>query len=179
MAVGIADLNGFEVVPPEYKIVYYDGYTFYGTTFSGRKVQMEIHKRPSSRQSKTISDWGGYYSTMPWLMMPGLNYTPGFNVDWSESNMWDFPIYGGLGDYNSNELQLLNNTPRDLIEVRRNNLNSTVGDTCPSCKGSGKCHTCDGTKKASRFGYTYDCNTCNDRGECPTCNRSGKTSWNR
>lgn len=58
-------------------------------------------------------------------------------------------------------------------------LNSTAGEKCGLCKGSGKCHACNGTKIASSFGNTYKCTLCNDKGDCPKCNGTGLASWNR
>ena len=58
--IGIADLNGYEVVPPEYKTYTYDGYDFEGTKENGKKVYLSIHKRPTPKQSAQISTYGGY-----------------------------------------------------------------------------------------------------------------------
>lgn len=35
--IGVVDMNGFEVVPPEYKTYTYDGYDFEGTKENGKK----------------------------------------------------------------------------------------------------------------------------------------------
>lgn len=64
-------------------------------------------------------------------------------------------------------------------ERQRQNLNTTVGEKCQLCKGSGKCHACNGTKAASGMGNTYTCNLCNSNGDCPHCNGTGLAFWNR
>jgi|GEM_PF-3352816 LysM domain protein len=58
-------------------------------------------------------------------------------------------------------------------------LNEYVGEKCMLCKGSKKCHACNGTKIASSFGHDYACTLCNDKGECPQCHGTGLAGWNR
>lgn len=70
-------------------------------------------------------------------------------------------------------------TTSDYQQRKKDNLNRTVGENCLSCKGSGKCNACNGTKVAHGFGNTYKCNVCNENGDCPVCHGTGKTSWNR
>lgn len=97
---------------------------------------------------------------------------------------WSTPYYGGTyyapstggTTYNGNNS---GNSTRDYKNDRKETLNRTVGEACLSCKGSGKCHACNGTKIASGFGLTHKCNLCNANGDCPTCGGTGKTSWNR
>ncbi len=62
---------------------------------------------------------------------------------------------------------------------KRDNLNRVAGETCQSCKGTGKCHACNGTKVAHSFGNSYQCNVCDANGNCPVCHGTGKTAWNR
>ncbi len=64
-------------------------------------------------------------------------------------------------------------------ERQRQILNTVAGEKCSLCKGSGKCHACNGTKIASGMGNSYACTLCNDKGDCPLCNGSGLASWNR
>ena len=70
-------------------------------------------------------------------------------------------------------------TTTDYQQRKKETLNRTVGENCLSCKGSGKCSACNGTKVAHGFGNTYKCNVCNEHGDCPVCHGTGKTSWNR
>lgn len=72
-----------------------------------------------------------------------------------------------------------NSTTTDYQQRKRDILNTTVGEACTSCKGTGKCHACNGTKIAHGFGNSYKCNVCNDNGDCSVCHGTGKTSWNR
>jgi hypothetical protein len=58
-------------------------------------------------------------------------------------------------------------------------LNQVVGEKCPTCKGTGKCRTCNGTKIYSAFGHTFKCTNCPENGICTVCDGTGKTSWNR
>lgn len=64
-------------------------------------------------------------------------------------------------------------------ERKRRILNTTVGDKCTSCHGTGKCSACGGTKVASRLGVTYYCETCSDKGICTVCHGTGKNRWER
>lgn len=64
-------------------------------------------------------------------------------------------------------------------ERKRDILNSTYGEQCKACHGTGKCHACNGTKVAKSFGNTYRCTICNENGSCSACGGTGLTSWNR
>ena len=71
-------------------------------------------------------------------------------------------------------------TSTDYKQRTKDILNATAGEKCLSCKGSGKCAACNGTKIAHGFGNSsYICNVCNDKGDCPVCDGTGKSSWNR
>lgn len=70
-------------------------------------------------------------------------------------------------------------TQTDYKQRRRETLNRTVGEKCTSCKGTGKCNACNGTKIAHGFGLEYKCTVCDVNGNCPVCHGTGKTSWNR
>lgn len=67
----------------------------------------------------------------------------------------------------------------DYQQRKRDTLNRTVGEDCISCKGTGKCNACNGTKVAHGFGNSYKCNICNENGDCSVCHGTGKTPWNR
>lgn len=67
----------------------------------------------------------------------------------------------------------------DYEQRKKDNLNRAVGEACLTCKGTGKCPACNGTKVAGGFGNTYKCTLCNDNGDCPTCHGTKLTSWNR
>ena len=128
--IGIVDMNGFEVVPPEYETYTYDGYDFKGTKKNGKKVYLSIHKRPTPKQSSQISTYGGYYANMPWLMMPGFNYTPTWNY-WSvPTTQWaNFPVYGGVGDY------VPTNTTDPIVNSGASGNSSRK---CSYCNGTGQ-----------------------------------------
>lgn len=64
-------------------------------------------------------------------------------------------------------------------QQRVDNLNRVAGEACLTCKGTGKCPTCNGTKVTHSFGNTYKCNVCNANGDCPSCNGAKVASWNR
>ena len=84
--------------------------------------------------------------------------------------------YNNSNNYNSSN----NNTNSENYNQRKKDiLNSTVGENCTHCKGTGKCPTCNGTKVAHSFGNSYRCTVCNSNGDCPVCNGTRKTSWNR
>lgn len=130
--IGMCDLNGYEIVKPGYEKFEYDGYDFVGTTKSGQIVRKNIHSRPTIKQTQKIEQWGGYYSNMPWLMMPGPSYTPTFNINWNAATIdWNsIPIYGGVGDYESAELTenaYIGGTPQN-----------TSGHKCVYCNGTGR-----------------------------------------
>lgn len=72
-----------------------------------------------------------------------------------------------------------NQQPRNHEQEKRDILNKTVGENCGACKGSGKCHACNGTKVAHSMGNTYTCTVCDRNGNCGACNGTGKTLWNR
>ena len=128
--VGIADLNGYEVVPPEYETYTYDGYDFEGTKENGKKVYLSIHKRPTPKQSSQISTYGGYYANMPWLMMPGFNYTPTCNYWNVPTTQWaNFPVYGGVGDY------VPTNTTDPIVNSGASGNSSRK---CSYCNGTGQ-----------------------------------------
>lgn len=128
--IGIVDMNGYEVVPPEYETYTYDGYDFEGTKENGKKVYLSIHKRPTPKQSSQISTYGGYYANMPWLMMPGFNYTPTWNY-WSvPTTQWaNFPVYGGVGDY------VPTNTTDPIVNSGASGNSSRK---CSYCNGTGQ-----------------------------------------
>ena len=67
----------------------------------------------------------------------------------------------------------------DYEQRKKDILNRTAGEACLTCKGTGKCHACNGTKVAHGFGNSYTCNLCNANGDCPTCNGTKVTPWNR
>lgn len=154
--IGLCDLNGYELAEPMFASYSYDGYDFEGTTRSGRTIKKTIHKRPTATQTQAINNWGGFYSNMPWLMMPGPNYTPTFNINWNVPNFdWNtVEVYGGVGDYVSPETNL-------------------IGESTSSSSGgpisSHKCAFCNGTGKkeinqsVATFGTTdvkVHCNEC-------------------
>ena len=95
-----------------------------------------------------------------------------------DANFWggysDAGTYDYSGGYDSGVSQ-----KKSGEERRKEILNKTIGEHCKSCKGSGKCHACNGTKVAHGLGLTYACTICNQRGDCGACNGTGKTSWNR
>ena len=64
---------------------------------------------------------------------------------------------------------------QDRIDV----LNRAVGEQCMTCKGTGKCLACNGTKVAHGFGNSYVCTVCDESGVCPTCKGTKVASWNR
>lgn len=70
-------------------------------------------------------------------------------------------------------------TNNSYENTKRDNLNRTAGELCPSCKGSGKCHACNGTKVAHSYGNAYQCNVCDHNGNCSVCHGTGKAAWNR
>lgn len=72
-----------------------------------------------------------------------------------------------------------NTTIKTHEEKKKNILNTTYGDDCQHCHGTGKCPACNGTKIAHGMGQTYACTTCDEHGNCPVCKGSGKTPWNR
>lgn len=96
----------------------------------------------------------------------GSNYTYG---EWSALQGQSYQNVNGSNSQTSTDYQT---RKRDI-------LNTTVGENCQSCKGSGKCAACNGTKVANSFGNTYTCNVCDENGKCPVCDGTGKTSWNR
>lgn len=128
--IGIVDMNGYEVVPPEYETYTYDGYDFEGTKKNGKKVYLSIHKRPTPKQSSQISTYGGYYANMPWLMMSGFNYTPTWDY-WSvPTTQWtNFPVYGGVGDY------IPTNTTDPIVN---SGISSNSSRKCSYCNGTGQ-----------------------------------------
>ncbi len=71
------------------------------------------------------------------------------------------------------------NSNQNYQETKRDNLNRVAGETCQSCKGTGKCHACNGTKVAHSYGNSYTCNVCDSQGNCSVCHGTGKTHWNR
>lgn len=101
-------------------------------------------------------------------------------IDYSdEGNMNS--SYSGTYSNGSNDVssESSSSTIRDHEAEKRDLLNRTVGEYCQACKGTGKCHACNGTKIASSFGNTYPCNICDKDGNCSACGGTGKTSWNR
>lgn len=78
-----------------------------------------------------------------------------------------------VGSYN------IESSQPSLSDRKRDILNTTAGEACLTCKGTGKCPTCNGTKVTHSFYNTYKCTVCNDNGDCPTCNGAKVTSWNR
>ena len=173
--IGMCDLNGYEVVPPEYKSFWYDGYDFEGTKNNGKRVKLTIHKRPTQKQKQQIEDWNGYYCNTPWLMMSGPQYTPTIDY-WSipVSNWNTMPIFGGIGDYIPTyssdpcvnaSIQVANSTNR-LIQQGVN-----VGNTNNSATTSSrKCHYCNGTgrkavaQSVATFGLSDPMVHCNECG---------------
>ncbi len=154
--IGLCDLNGFELAEPIYSSYSYDGYDFEGTTRSGQVIRKSIHKRPTNSQKQAINNWGGYYANMPWLMMPGPNYTPTFNIDWnSHSFDWNtVSVYGGVGDYGSPEISTTDgyNSP--------SHSGSTNSYDCAFCNGTGKKEV---NQSVATFGTTdvkVHCNVC-------------------
>ncbi len=95
------------------------------------------------------------------------------------NNMWSTPYIWSEDTYSYPTTPSSPTSSDDLNNRRRDNLNRVAGEACLSCKGSGKCPTCNGTKVASSFGNTYKCTVCDDKGNCPTCDGTGKTSWIR
>ena len=95
---------------------------------------------------------------------------------------WDTNFGGGYydaGTYDYSGGYESGSTQESWGERKRDILNTTIGENCRSCNGSGKCHACNGTKVAQGLGNTYACTICNQRGDCSACNGTGKTSWNR
>lgn len=154
--IGLCDLNGFELAEPCYSRYSYDGYDFEGTTRSGQVVRKSIHKRPTTSQKKAINNWGGYYSNMPWLMMPGPNYTPTFNIDWNAQSFdWNTVcVYGGVGDYVSPEANVIGDSSLP------NNSGMVSSHKCAYCNGTGKREV---NQSIATFGTTdvkVHCNEC-------------------
>ena len=154
--IGMCDLNGFEIVAPNYERIEYDGYDFKGTTKNGNVVNKSIHKRPTATQTQAIRDWGGYYSNMPWLMMPGPNYSPTFNINWnSQSFDWNtVGVYGGVGDYVSPETNLIDES------TSSSSGGSISSHKCAFCNGTGKKEV---NQSVATFGTTdvkVHCNEC-------------------
>lgn len=179
--LGIVDLNGYEVVEPKFKSLEYDGYDFVGYTKSGDKVVKSIHRRPTPTQKEKISSWGGYYANMPWLMMPGPNYTPTFNIDWNAaSTNWNsVSVYGGVGDYVSPETNLIG---EDSATSTGNSISSS--HKCPFCNGTGRKEV---NQSIATFGTTDTKIHCNECGRdfyrstghshvrCGQCRGTGRT----
>ena len=149
--VGVCDLNGYEVVAPEYESFEYDGYYFDGIKEDGRRVRRKIHNRPTNEQIRTINQRGGYYCNAPWLMMNGPQYQ--MSVDfWSTpyTNWSSMPIFGGVGDYVSSystdpcvraSIQIANSEARLMNEgviIGNVGNGSTNMTKCPYCNGKGR-----------------------------------------
>lgn len=154
--IGMCDLNGYEIVKPGYEQFEYDGFDFVGTTKSGQRVRKNIHSRPTPKQTQKIKQWGGYYSNMPWLMMPGPSYTPKFDINWNATSIdWNsVPIYGGIGDYESVEL----------------NENTSIGGTSHNSSGH-KCAYCNGTGRKAISQNIVTFGTADVKVHCNECGR--------
>lgn len=173
-SVGICDLNGYEIEPPIYFSVDYDGYDFYATTHSGRNIKKNIHRRPTKDESTKIATWNGYYATMPWLMMPGPSYTPYIDIKASINEWNSIPIFGGVGDYVPsyssdpcvNAAIGVANSTNSLIQqgINVNNTpsNQTSSRMCPYCNGTGK--KVYETYSVSSFGLSDTKVYCNECG---------------
>lgn len=172
--IGIADLNGNEVVEPNYERFEYDGYDFVGYKESGVVVKKNIHRRPTRVQKEKISSWGGYYSNMPWLMMPGPTYTPCIDINTPISDWNSIPIFGGVGDfvpsYSSDPcvnaaIGVANSSNRLMqqgVNVANTPSNQTASRKCPYCNGTGK--KVYETYSVSTFGLSDPNEHCNECG---------------
>ncbi|GEM_PF-6655349 len=152
---GLCDLNGAEIAKGNFEAFSYDGYTFIGYKENGSLVKKDIHKKPTAQQERQISNWGGYYSNMPWLMMPGPQYTPTWNINWNTNIDWSsIPIYGGIGDYVISE-------PNQIEESKPSSSDGSISSRkCAFCDGTGKKEV---SQSIATFGTTdvkIHCNEC-------------------
>lgn len=140
--IGLCDFNGYELAAPIYSSYSYDGYDFEGIIKeSGRKVTKTIHKRPTPTQTQAINNWAGYYANMPWLMMPGPQYTPTFNINWDNWDKIDWStvnVYGGMGDYVAPDMNLNDNSGSSYSSNSSNNGGGISSHKCAYCNGTGK-----------------------------------------
>jgi hypothetical protein len=51
--------------------------------------------------------------------------------------------------------------------------NSSTGESCPACYGTGKCNNCFGIGYIRGDGKYEKCRTCNGTGKCIACGGSG------
>lgn len=129
--VGIADLNGYEVASPIYDELFYDGYDVDAKTKNGSHVKFSVHKKPTREQNNLIYAHGGYYSNMPWLLMPGPSYIPTYDIWATPLSQWDdLTFYGSMGDYKAT------NSSESLETLSTSNSSST--GKCSYCNGKGK-----------------------------------------
>lgn len=109
------------------------------------------------------------YPTATWDTNVPVGWDANYAGGYYDAGTYD---YGGTYDTGGT-------VEKSREEQRRDRLNATIGENCMTCKGSGKCHACNGTKVAHGLGLTYACTICNQRGDCDVCKGTGKTSWNR
>ncbi len=127
-------------------------------TFFNQQMQ-QASSQVQAIQAAAVQNWQN--QTMNGTMVNYNNYVP----DNSTYVPTYVPSSGSGSDYWSEENR----------QARKNEIyRTTVGENCPLCKGSGKCHACNGTKVASGLGQTYTCTVCGPDGLCPHCHGSGK-----
>lgn len=174
--IGVCDLNGYEVAPPKYKTVYYDGYEFEGELPNGRVENYTVHARPpqNTHRNKTVqsnnSNW--YYSNTPWLWLPYGNYIPTFTMDWNT------PAY----DYSNPELVSGGNSDYKQSTVNQTS-SSSHKSKCPYCNGTGKKLVDDYSapnfgndipmKKCDICGANYPANKAHSHVTCGYCGGTG------
>lgn len=132
------------------------------------------------------------FTTAPVMTQPSV-YIPPFNPTFDTTPVWNNNFYGDYNNFNSWDFNggydsgfssgydsyEGSNNSTDWEQKKKDILNTTYGEYCKSCNGSGKCHACNGTKVAHGLGQTYACTICNQNGDCSACSGTGKTSWNR
>lgn len=157
---GVCDLSGSVILYPKY----------YSTLFCGGKF---------SYKNSATDDWSETkYGLSSKGRVTGKSSSGGSS--WSDPYFYGTPqysTYDGGNSYSSGSSGYSSGTISGLNPQQT--LNQTMGENCLTCKGSGKCPTCNGTKIASGLGNTYKCNVCDVNGNCPSCHGSGKASWNR
>lgn len=141
---------------------------------------------------------GGLMNTTPltweqWNSMQGQEVSKYMNLEgWKQGN--SLPVQTNWDQSNGIQVQAINTENQGVIQSsegydywsqdnmqirKQETLNRTVSDKCMTCKGTGKCHSCNGSKIVSKMGNTYTCTLCPSNGECSVCHGTGLSSWNR
>ena len=158
---GVCDLEGNEILPPEYSLIIFSGGQFKtGNNYQPTGITLDRNNRVT-RLAGAQTAPAPVYNGEPVAIIdnfPANNGNPTYNIN-GNVHTWDTGLTHTVTTFNED------GTSQSVSQI-----------TCMSCGGRGVCSICFGRGgRQTRMGY-YPCKACSSSGVCHSCKGKGYTT---